>query len=234
MKLAVKVIGLGVLIGGVSIGSIMTYNKLYPRETMPEVVTDSEYKATVKSNQKLDGILKREVSGKMIVTENLIHVVHKTEYTEEIPVGMYGETIKAKATIIKYGEADVQYNYVTDLDKADIEETDTEVNIKLEKPYLDEKSVKIKPDSFKLDKSKSSISVAGKIKISEEILTNKSDTLDGRASRTLMNEIPKQAIKELKKDNNSGDKISLENAQSKLSKKLSNINTDKKINISYK
>ena len=49
-----------------------------------------------------------------------------------------------------------------------------------------------------------------------------------------MNEIPKKAIEELKKDKNSGDKISLENAQSKLTKKLSKINTDKKINISYK
>lgn len=234
MKLGVKIIGAAVIIGGISIGSITVYNKLNPKEPMPEVVADSEYKATVKSKQKLDGIIKREVSGKMIVTENLVHVIHKVEYIEEIPVGMHGETIKAKAEVVKYGEADVQYNYVVDLDKTEIEETDTEVNIKLEKPYLDEKSVKIKPDSFKLDKSKSSINVVGKIKISGEILTNKSDTLDGRASRTLMNEIPKKAIEELKKDKNSGDKISLENAQSKLTKKLSKINTDKKIIISYK
>lgn len=234
MKLGVKIIGAAVIIGGISIGSITVYNKLNPKEPMPEIVADSDNKATVKSVQKLDGIIKREVSGKMIVTENVVHIIHKAEYTEIIPVGMYGEPIKAKAIVTKYGEADVQYNYVVDLDKTEIEETDTEVNIKLEKPYLDEKSVKIKPDSFKLDKSKSSINVVGKIKISSEILTNKAETLDGRASRTLMNEIPKKAINELKKEKNTGDKISLENAQSKLSKKLSNIKTDKKINISYK
>lgn len=234
----VKVLGAVIVIGVIVVGSIKIYSMVNPQKTMQTVVTDSksEYKTTVKSNQELGKILKQEVSGKLIVTENIMSVVHSTEYTEEIPVNMYGETIKAKATIVKYGEADVEFNYVTDLDKAEVQETDTAINIKLEKPYLDEKSVKMKEDSFKLDKNKSSISVAGKMKISEEVLNNKSDTLDGRASRALMNEIPKVALKQLKasQGGKTNDEYILNKAIEKLNKKLSTIDTDKKINISFK
>lgn len=202
MKLStkIKVISGVVIIAGLSMGSIVLYNTIN-NPKMDTNITEAEIKSktTVESQQDFIGKVKAQLSGELIVSRNEIKIVHSTTTTKTIPVDMYDETIPAKAEIVKYGSGIVQYNYITDLNKAEVTQEGNDITIKLLKPYLDESSVKLKNGSFKLDEKKSSISVAAKIVINKDLLNNTSETFDGKATRILMDEIPKKAIEEIDK-----------------------------------
>ena len=201
MKLStkVKIISGVVVIGGISIGSIVLYNNINAPKMDTKVEEKVTSKTTVESQQNFVDKVKAQLSGELIVSRNEIKIVHSTTATKNISVNMYGEIVLAKAKIVKYGSGIVQYNYITDLNKAEVTQKGNNITIKLLKPYLDESSVKLKNDSFKLDENKSSISVGAKMVIAKDLLYNASETFDGKVTRLLMDEIPKKAIEEIDK-----------------------------------
>lgn len=199
-KTKVKIVSGVLIIAGLSMGSIILYNNLNKPKNVSIEGTDLRTKITTESQQDFVGEVKSKLSGELIVSRNEIEILHSTSTVQTIPVNMYGETIQAKAEIIKYGSGIVQYNYITDLNKAEVSQEGNVITIKLMKPYLDESSVKLKNGSFKLDKDKSSISVAAKIVIAKELLNNASETFDGKATRILMDEIPQKAIEKIDKN----------------------------------
>lgn len=201
MKIKTKIIAGVVIVGGLSIGSIVLYNNLtQPKSVNIKDADSTRTKIVTESQQDFVGDVKSKLSGELIVSRNEISISHSTSTVKIIPVNMYFETIEAEAKIVKYGTGIVQYNYITDLNKAEVTQEGNVITIKLMKPYLDESSVKLKNGSFKLDKSKSSISVAAKMIITKEVLTNASETFDGKATRILMDEIPQKAIEKINKN----------------------------------
>lgn len=219
MKIKTKIIAGVVIVGGLSIGSIVLYNNLtQPKSVNIKDVDNTTSKIVTESQQDFVGDVKSKLSGELIVSRNEISISHSTSTVKIIPVNMYFETIKAEAKIVKYGTGIVQYNYITDLNKAEVTQEGNVITIKLMKPYLDESSVKLKNGSFKLDKSKSSISVAAKMIITKEVLTNASETFDGKATRILMDEIPQKAIEKINKhsQNFSVDDELIENITDKI------------------
>lgn len=233
LKSKVKVVTGIIIIAGLSMGSIVLYNKITDSK-MDNKITEKKdtQKIEVESKQDFVGKIKSKLSGELIVSRNSRKIIHSTTTTKNLPVNMYGETIQAKAEIVKYGSGIIEYNYITDLNKAEVIQDGNKITIKLRKPYLDESSVKLKPGSFKLDEEKSSISVAAKMVISKEILDNASETFDGKATRILMDEIPKKAVKSLEKySNNEIDDELINNINNKI-KDITDGN-DLDINIVY-
>lgn len=210
-KSKIRIVAGIIIISGISMGSIILYNNVMngKMDTKIEEVKDKK-EIKVETQQEFIGEIKSKLSGELIVSRNERKIIHKTVLNQEIPVDMHGETIMANAEIIKYGSGIIQYNYITDLNKSTVSQDGNKITIKLEKPHLDESSVVLKKGTFKLDESRSKISVAAKMVISKEILSNASETYDGKASRILMEEIPKEGINQLSKYKSDNDDINNE------------------------
>lgn len=209
-----------------------------------EVSSDDETNITVTSDNRLiEESLKSKLTDKLIISENEIEVEHRTDYSETIPLSWYHafgslwimNLINNEATISKTGKAIVQYEYVTDLSKCEIKKSNDNITIYINEPYLNENSVKIKEGSFKLDKGNSAINTNGTFKIIKESIIN-SETIDAKASRKLMDEIPtlaKEKIKQ-KEDQNDLNNKAIDSVQKIVDEILVDKNTNLNIFIKIK
>lgn len=195
----------------------------------------------VSDNRLIEKSLKSSLSGKLIVLENEIDVEHKTSFIENFPVtaimpGFTNGVVTAKAAISKVGRATILYDYYTDLNKAEMNIKGNSINIVLDKPKLNERSVKIKDGSFKADETHSDISFFGRIKIAAEALGADKETIDGKAGKKLMEEIPIEAKKKIKENENQKElnKKTIEAFQVIVDNIMKDKNTDYSINISIK
>lgn len=195
----------------------------------------------VSDNRLIEKSLKSSLSGKLIVLENEIDVEHKTTFIESFPVtaimpGFTNGIVTAKASVSKVGRATIVYDYYTDLNKAEMNIKGNNINIILDKPKLNERSVKIKDGSFKADETHSDISFFGRIKIAAEALGADKETIDGKAGKKLMEEIPIEAKKKIKENENQEElnKKAIEAFQVIVDNTMKDKNTDYSINISVK
>lgn len=195
----------------------------------------------VSDNRLIEKSLKSSLSGKLIIMENQIDVEHKTTFIENFPVtaimpGFTNGIVTAKASVSKVGRATILYDYYTDLSKAEMDIKGNNINIILDKPKLNERSVKIKDGSFKADETHSDISFFGRIKIAAEALGADKETIDGKAGKKLMEEIPIEAKKKIKENENQEElnKKAIEAFQVIIDNILKDRNTDYSINISVK
>ena len=195
----------------------------------------------VSDNRLIEKSLKSSLSGKLIIMENQIDVEHKTTFIENFPVtaimpGFTNGIVTAKASVSKVGRATILYDYYTDLSKAKMDIKGNNINIILDEPKLNERSVKIKDGSFKADETHSDISFFGRIKIAAEALGADKETIDGKAGKKLMEEIPIEAKKKIKENENQEElnKKAIEAFQVIIDNILKDRNTDYSINISVK
>lgn len=217
MKLNVKKIlivgSIVIIICGCGFG--FHYNKKIDeinKMKLPEkIITDDsdveKKKAVViNDNRLVEKSLKSSLAGKLIVLENDIDVEHKINYIESVPVtiispGFLGSVMEGKAVITKVGKATIQYDYFTDLSKANLNIKGNDIIITLDKPILNDRSVKIKEGSFKFDEKHSDISFFGRMKILCQSIGRK-ETMDGKAGKQLLQEIPIEAKKRIKEKEN--------------------------------
>lgn len=195
----------------------------------------------VSDNRLIEKSLKSSLSGKLIIMENQIDVEHKTTFIENFPVtaimpGFTNGIVTAKASVSKVGRATILYDYYTDLSKAKMDIKGNTINIILDEPKLNERSVKIKDGSFKADETHSDISFFGRIKIAAEALGADKETIDGKAGKKLMEEIPIEAKKKIKENENQEElnKKAIEAFQVIIDNIMKDRNTDYSINISVK
>lgn len=195
----------------------------------------------VSDNRLIEKSLKSSLSGKLIIMENQIDVEHKTTFIENFPVtaimpGFTNGIVTAKASVSKVGRATILYDYYTDLSKAKMDIKGNNINIILDEPKLNERSVKIKDGSFKADETHSDISFFGRIKIAAEALGADKETIDGKAGKKLMEEIPIEAKKKIKENENQEElnKKAIEAFQVIIDNIMKDRNTDYSINISVK
>lgn len=191
-----KIVAPAILAIIIATGSIFAYTKYLNYKSENEVKKHTEeiedWEVEVKSESELlKDSLETKESGKLIVSENSVKVNHSTKYSETIGFNMYGEEIKTKATVTKAGSARILFNYYIDMNqmKSEYNKEDDILYIIIKKPELDKRTIKLEEGSFKLDKSKSGINFAGKVKITSSILGNKTETMDARAERKLEEEI---------------------------------------------
>jgi len=216
MKLNVKKI---LIIGSIVIiicgCGFMYYNKKIDdinKMKLPEkiITEDSNVEkktaVVINDNRLVEKSLKSSLTGKLIVMENDIDVEHKINYIENVPVtiispGFLGSVMEGKAVVSKVGKATIQYDYITDLSKASLNIKGDDIIITLDKPMLNDRSVKIKEGSFKFDEKHSNISFFGRMKILCQSIGRK-ETMDGKAGKQLLQEIPIEAKKKIKEKEN--------------------------------
>lgn len=248
-----KIIVCGLIIIIILTSGFVVYKKISNNDNnnnlkLPEkVVVDesSDGKKTtavvVSDNRLIEKSLKSSLSGKLIVLESTIDVEHKTSFIENFPVtailpGFTNGVVTAKAEVSKVGRATIVYDYYTDLNKAEMNIEGNTINIILDKPKLNERTVKIKDGSFKADSTHSNISFFGRIKIAAEALGADKETIDGKAGKKLMEEIPIEAKKKIKENENQEElnKKAIESFQVIIDNTMKDKNTDYSINISVK
>lgn len=216
MRLGIKkVLIIGSIIVIVCGSGFVYYNKkvndLNKMKLPEKIITDDsnvekKQAVVVNDNRLVEKSLKTALTGKLIVLENDIDVEHKINYIENVPVtiitpGFLGSVMEGKAVITKVGKATIQYDYITDLSKATLAIKGNNVIITLDKPVLNDRSVKIKEGSFKFDEKHSDISFFGRLKVLCQSI-GKKETMDGKAGKQLMQEIPVEAKKKIKENEN--------------------------------